>query len=55
MIQKRGNAWVLLSRTTGRVLGHHKSKASAQRQERAIQISKARVAGHRIPHLPRRK
>ncbi|MBI4039670.1 hypothetical protein HY388_02475 [Candidatus Daviesbacteria bacterium] len=54
MIKKRGKIWVLLSKTTGRVLGHHQSKASAQKQERAIQISKARAAGHRIPRLPRR-
>lgn len=49
MIQKRGKFWVLLSRTTGRVLGKHPTKASALRQERAIQISKARAAGHFIP------
>ncbi len=49
MIQKREVGWVLLSRTTGRVLGRHKTKASALRQERAIQISKARASGHFIP------
>ena len=49
MIQKRGNKWVLLSKSTGRVLGTHPSRADAMEQEKAIQISKARVAGHYIP------
>jgi len=49
MIEKRGTKWVLLSKTTGRVLGTHPTKASAMKQERAIQISKARAAGHYIP------
>lgn len=32
-----------------RLLGTHPTLARAQAQERAIQISKARAAGHRIP------
>jgi len=40
--------WVLCS-TKGKTLGIHTSEAGAKRQERAINISKARKAGHRIP------
>lgn len=50
MIKKRGpKKWVLVSKKTGRVLGTHPSRAKAERQEAAINISKARAAGHRIP------
>ncbi len=48
VIRKRGKKWVLLS-TRGRVLGTHTSHAKAEKQERAIQISKARARGHDIP------
>lgn len=48
-IQKRGSKYVLKSKKTGKTLGTHESKTKAERQERAIQISKARKAGHRIP------
>ena len=42
--------WLLLSKTgRKRVLGTHKSLAGAKAQETAINISKARAAGHRIP------
>lgn len=49
MIKKRGRKWVLVSKKTGRVLGTHKTKAETVSQEAAINISKARRAGHRIP------
>lgn len=49
MIKKRGSKYVLVSKSTGKTLGTHSSRASAARQERAIQISKARKAGHHIP------
>ena len=49
MIKKRGKKWVLLSKESGRVLGTHPTKAGAEKQEAAINISKARAAGHRIP------
>lgn len=49
MIVKSGNKWLLKSKHSGRVLGTHPSKAAAQRQESAINISKARAAGHHIP------
>lgn len=49
MIKKRGSRWVLLSKSSGRVLGTHGTKKDAEKQERAIQLSKARAAGHKIP------
>ena len=49
MIKKRGKKWVLLSKKSGRTLGRHPSKTAAKKQEAAINISKARAAGHRIP------
>ncbi|HLB95588.1 MAG TPA: hypothetical protein VJK26_01640 [Patescibacteria group bacterium] len=55
MIRKRGKKWVLLSKESGRVLGTHPTKKAAEQQERAITISKARAAGHRIPKRPAKK
>jgi hypothetical protein len=55
MIKKRGKKWVLLSKTSGRVLGTHPTKAATERQEAAINLSKARAAGHRIPKRPAKK
>lgn len=52
-IAKRGKKWVLKSKRSGRTLGRHPSKAAAKRQEAAINISKARAAGHRIPRKRR--
>lgn len=40
VIQKRGSEYVLLSRKTGKVLGHHKTREEAEAQERAVQASK---------------
>lgn len=40
MIRKVGKKYVLYSKKTGRRLGTHGSKASALRQERAIQVAK---------------
>jgi len=40
-VRKRGNQFVLLSRT-GKVLGTHPSRKAAERQESAINISKAK-------------
>lgn len=48
MIKKRGKKWVPVSKKSGKVLGTHPSKTAAERQEVAINISKAKVAGHRI-------
>jgi hypothetical protein len=52
MIRKRGKKWVLLSKSSGRVMGTHPTRAAAERQEAAVSISKARAAGHRIPKRP---
>ena len=54
MIQKVHGGYVLRSRETGHILGHHRSYAAAARQERAINISKARAHGHYIPYRPAR-
>jgi len=49
MIRKVGGKYVLYSRRGGRRLGTHRTRKAAIRQERAIQISKARRAGYDIP------
>jgi hypothetical protein len=46
MIKHIGRKWVLYDSKGQRVLGRHDTKAEALRQERAIQASKARHAGH---------
>ncbi len=56
MIEKRGQRkWLLRSKRSGKVLGTHPSKTAAERQEAAINISKARAAGHRIPKKPAKR
>jgi len=40
MIRRVGKKYVLYSRKTGKRLGTHPNKASALRQERAIQVAK---------------
>jgi hypothetical protein len=52
MIEKRGRRFVLKSKTSGRTLGTHPTKAAAEAQETAINMSKARAAGHRMPPPP---
>jgi len=47
IVQKRGGKWVLLSHE-GKVLGEHGSEEEARSQESAINIAKARAAGHHI-------
>jgi hypothetical protein len=42
VIEKQGGKYVLRSKTTGKVLGKHETKAAAQKQERAVQASKHR-------------
>lgn len=54
MIRKSHGKFLLKSETTGRTLGTHATRAEAESQEAAINISKARAAGHRIP-LPSSK
>ena len=45
MIRKVGTKFVLYSKKTGKRLGTHSSKASAMRQERAIQWAKHNRSG----------
>ena len=47
-VRKKGSRFQLIS-STGKVLGTHSTRAGAEKQEKAIQISKARKAGKRIP------
>ena len=49
MIKKEGSKWVLYTKDGKKRLGTHKSRAKAIAQEHAINISKARKKGHRIP------
>lgn len=42
MIRKRGNKYILYNRSGTRILGRHRSRTSALRQERAIWASKRR-------------
>lgn len=49
MIAKRGAVYVLHSKDGSKVLGRHRTRADAERQEAAINIAKARAAGHKIP------
>jgi hypothetical protein len=42
MIEKRGKKWVLVSKTTGEVLGEHETEGDAMAQERAIQAGKSK-------------
>ena len=48
MILKLGEKYVLFSHK-GKLLGEHRTFRAAKAQEVAVNISKARVAGHRIP------
>lgn len=49
MIKKQGKKWVLKNHDGTKILGHHDTRKSAEKQEAAINISKARAAGHHIP------
>ena len=44
MIERRGGKWVIISKTTGKVLGRFDTKAAAQKRERQIQFFKQREA-----------
>lgn len=48
IVKKCGSEYCLMSHK-GKRLGKHSSKKKAKAQEKAIQISKARAAGHNIP------
>ena len=49
MIEKRGRKYVVVSHIGRAVLGRHDTMAEAKAQMSAINISKARAPGHRIP------
>jgi len=51
MIVKHGKKWLLVTSTR---TYEHPTREDAERQERAISISKARRAGYHIPKAPRR-
>jgi hypothetical protein len=55
MIRKEHGKFVLRERTGGHVLGRHVTKAGAKRQETAVNLSKARQAGHQVPRPRARK
>jgi hypothetical protein len=48
-VRKIGSKYVLYTKDGSQRLGTHDSKEEAEAQEHAIQISKARAAGHHIP------
>lgn len=52
MIKKVGKKWYLYSHDGKKILGRHPTKAGCKRQEAAVNLSKARAAGHRIPRRP---
>ena len=49
MIVKKHGRWLLLTRDGLRVIAVHATRRAAKAQEIAIQLAKARRAGHRIP------
>jgi hypothetical protein len=54
MIKKQGNQFVLYTKDGSKVLGKHGTRDDAVAQEMAINISKAREAGHFIPKPPKK-
>lgn len=55
MIKKVGKKWYLYSHDGKKILGRHPTRAGAERQEAAVNLSKARAAGHRIPRRPAKR
>lgn len=49
VIKQEGSKWVLYDSKGKKKLGTHDSKKAAEKQEAAINISKARSKGHKIP------
>jgi hypothetical protein len=49
MVKKENDKYVLYTKDGKRKLGTHDTLAQALSQEAAVNISKARKAGHRIP------
>ncbi len=54
MIRKVGPHKYVLRSSSGKTLGTHTTKAAARAQETAINMSKARAAGHHVPAAPKR-
>jgi hypothetical protein len=54
IVHKGRRRYALVSKKTGRVLGTHKTLAEAKAQEHAVNMSKARAAGYRLPPPPKR-
>jgi hypothetical protein len=52
MIRKAHGKFVLKS-SSGKTLGTHRTKRAAQAQETAINMAKARAAGHHLPAPPK--
>lgn len=46
-IHKKGAKFELRSKKTGKLLGTHETKTAAQRQERKIQMEKAKRSGRK--------
>jgi phage I-like protein len=55
VIKHEGDKWNLYDSEGKKLLGSHESKKDAEKQESAINISKARKAGHRIPQQSRQE
>lgn len=49
VIKKENNKWVLYDNKGSKKLGTHNTKKEAESQEAAINISKARKKGYKIP------
>lgn len=55
IVQIGPKKWGLFSKKHRKLLGTHATRADAEAQERAINISKARAAGYQIPYKPRKR
>lgn len=49
MIKKVRKHYILMTQEGSKILGTHASRAEAEAQETAINLSKARAAGDRVP------
>jgi hypothetical protein len=54
VIERIHNKYVLFTSDGKRVLGKHPTRAKAEAQETAINMSKARAAGDKVPPPPRK-
>ena len=54
-VTRSGRPMYLLISRKGKILGSHRRLADAKAQEHAVNLSKARAAGHRIPYAPRKR